>query len=270
MYPFNFRPRENFIDFYKIFVAMPFKDDYEYIYKDLIKKAIDVVNDERTKKKEIKLKIYRGKDPKHTRSGWLEILENLFTARIVIGVLTDNNPNVFYELGIAHATQIISRQLLISEKGYNPKFDLKDLIYITYDKKDLKKSITTLSDSIKDTMKLNDYANELSLEQAESRLGLLEFRIIMNFGNRSHFAFNTLENEHNDFENEQLLGLSFLCHYGLLRLSTKSNFKSNSILNIVHSFYWTKMGNTLLKKLKIINNEECIKRINDYYKYFRI
>ena len=51
------------------------------------------------------------------------------TAQIVLGVLTDDNPNVFYELGIAHATQPITRQILIAENGYKPRFDTKDLIY---------------------------------------------------------------------------------------------------------------------------------------------
>ena len=114
MYPFNFMPKGGFIDQNKIFVAMPFSEDFEAIYKDLIEPAVNEANKNRADTE--KLWLYRAKDPKHTRTGWLDILENLFTARIVMGVLTGDNPNVFYELGIAHATQQIERQILIAEK----------------------------------------------------------------------------------------------------------------------------------------------------------
>jgi len=129
MYPYHFRPKGYFVDMWKVFVAMPFDDRYQPVYTDLIIPSIDKVN--KARQEGDRLTYYRGKDPKHTRAGWLEILEELYTARIVLGVLTGSNPNVFYELGIAHATQQMHRQLLIAEKGYTTEFDLKDLIYTT-------------------------------------------------------------------------------------------------------------------------------------------
>ena len=78
MYPFNFKPEDNFIDFRKIFVVMPFAEEYKSIYTDLIIPAIDNIN----KKFDEKNRLYysRADDPNNTRSGWLEILENIFPA----------------------------------------------------------------------------------------------------------------------------------------------------------------------------------------------
>ena len=44
MYPFDFRPEGGFIDPRLIFVAMPFADEYDNIYTDLIVPAIDKAN----------------------------------------------------------------------------------------------------------------------------------------------------------------------------------------------------------------------------------
>jgi hypothetical protein len=91
MYPFNFTPKSGFIDFKKLFVAMPFHEDYEPIYIDIIVPSVKKTNE--TLSDSEKLEIYRAKDKIYTRSGWLDILENLYTARVVLGVLTDINLN---------------------------------------------------------------------------------------------------------------------------------------------------------------------------------
>jgi hypothetical protein len=261
MYPFNFRPAKKFIDFRKIFIAMPFDNEYETIYTDLIVRAIEKVNIELNENE--KLTYYRGKDPKYTRSGWLDILENLYTARIVIGVLTGDNANVFYELGIAHATQQIERQILIAERRYNPKFDLKDLIYIPYNPHDLNSSIGDLSDGIKDTLRLYDLNNDKRVALAESKLSSCEFDIIRSAGSKSHF-FLSEQAKLTDYE-----GLAHLCHAGLLRLSAKST-KTGNELKIEYSYYWTDLGNAVLNRLKIISDEEWNKRLVDYRKSFLV
>lgn len=158
MYPYNFLQRKGFVDMRKVFIAMPFADAYEPIYTDLIVPSIRQVNNDRAENEQ--LTWYRGKDPRYTRAGWLEILENLVTSRIVIGVLTGDNPNVFYELGIAHATQQIERQLLLAEEGYRPKFDLKDLIFVKYDPGKFSASVSELAAALKDTLEIYDIASD--------------------------------------------------------------------------------------------------------------
>jgi hypothetical protein len=76
---------------------MPLAKEYNNIYNTLIKDAVDEANNLRNvANEEEKLICLRADDD--------IVLENLMTAQIVLGVLTDKNPNVFYELGIAHST----------------------------------------------------------------------------------------------------------------------------------------------------------------------
>ena len=255
MYPFNYRPQRGFVDLRKVFVAMPFANEYEAVYTDLIIPAIKEVNNDLEDNE--KLTWYRGKDPTHTRSGWLDILENLFTSRIVLGVLSGDNPNVFYELGIAHATQQLERQLLIAEERYSSKFDLKDLIYTRYDPDNLVASIPSLASALRDTLKVYDINIDRMVSLAESRLSVYEFKIMVRYGVESHFFLP---------EGEDPLhyeGLAHLCHSGLLRLSAKP-----SDGKIEYSYYWTDLGNAVLHRLNIIQEHSLKHRINKYHEIF--
>ena len=109
MYAYDFRPKRKGIDHSLIFVAMPFDDKYSNIYDDLIDPATTKANKMLGYSGSLSLRPFRTKDDIRTTSGWINVLEHLSTAQIVIGVLTGNNKNVFYELGIAHATQQIAR-----------------------------------------------------------------------------------------------------------------------------------------------------------------
>jgi hypothetical protein len=133
---------------------MPFNDNYDYIFNDLIVPASALANKKLGYEDNLSLRPFRTKDDIRTKSGWLNILENLFTAQIVMGVLTDNNQNVFYELGIAHATQQIEKQILIANKGYQQSFDTKDLIYLEYDENNIEKSIEPLANKIVEAIKI--------------------------------------------------------------------------------------------------------------------
>ncbi len=74
-------------------------------------------------------------------------------AKVILADLTGKNPNVFYELGLAHA--IAKPVILVSESVEDIPFDLRDLRVIGYDKDDpnwgslLRERIT---ESIKETL----------------------------------------------------------------------------------------------------------------------
>lgn len=258
MYPFDFRPKGGFIDDKKIFVAMPFEDRFEIIYTDLIEPAIFALNENRNPND--KLFLYRAKDPRHTRTGWLNILENLFTSRVIIGVLTGDNPNVFYELGIVHATQQIERQILLAEKGYKIKFDLKDIIHCFYDPDDIEASKDDLSISINDTLKYYKLINDRLVSQAESKISRYELWVLNHFGSNSHFVIPELMSD------RLFDAIAFLCHHGLLRLSTQPRVGGS----IEFSYYWTDLGNAVLTKLNIVNEQERLDRSGKYWETFDV
>lgn len=104
------------------FVMMPFADPlgsyYEKVYKPAIEKA--------------------GLTPVRADNelfGTGKIIDQIWTginsAKVLIAELTDRNPNVFYELGLAHALQ--KPVVLISSNEKDVPFDLHHIRVIYYD-----------------------------------------------------------------------------------------------------------------------------------------
>ena len=60
-----------------------------------------------------------------------QIYEDILDADLIIAVLTESNPNVYYELAIAQAAA--KPVILLLEKGFDAPFDIKDQRIIYYD-----------------------------------------------------------------------------------------------------------------------------------------
>ncbi|HHE38464.1 MAG TPA: hypothetical protein ENL20_07800, partial [Candidatus Cloacimonetes bacterium] len=97
MYPFNFEPDEFWIGSKHFFIAMPFNDKCKCLFNELIEPAIKKYNDSSG----IEYSPWKADLDITTKIGWDTILQKLYSARLIIGVLTDHNPNVYYEIGIA-------------------------------------------------------------------------------------------------------------------------------------------------------------------------
>jgi hypothetical protein len=113
-----------FIDPRLCFVAMPFRSNLQNIY-DAVEQVV----------KDCGMRCVRA--DKIARSDRIgdDIQENIKSARLVIADLTDNNPNVFYEIGLAHGCgkRVI---LLVQDEGIVP-FDLREIRHLAYDPNDL-------------------------------------------------------------------------------------------------------------------------------------
>ena len=276
MYAYEFKSKRNGIDHSLIFVVMPFDDKYDNIYNDLIVPATAKANDILGYGGSLSLRTFRTKDDIRTTSGWINVLENLSTAQIVIGVLTGNNKNVFYELGIAHATQQIARQILIANKGYKPSFDTKDLIYLGYNKKNITESIEPLANKIVDAIKAYELEKEMAVIKARGSVGPFEFLALMTYGWRRNFYYDEAGEKENplpDKQKEQLLiGINNLCHLGLLHFNTDSHRdeENSDVFHIDFSYWWTGIGNDVLKLLSIITGEELLQRKKDLPPYLNL
>jgi len=265
MYPYNFRTNQKGINFREVFVAMPFADKYEIIYSSLIVPAIAKANEKLGFKGDQSLLPYRAKDDIHTRSGWINILEHLLTSQIVFGVLTGSNANVFYELGIAHATQPITRQILIAESGYEAKFDLKDLIYYEYHEP-LSECIDSLSEKIKDAIEWYKLSQEKKVHQARMLIGPYDFEVLMQHGRERCFAIHTTKGKE-EYEKKygegsfkkHISAITNLCHHGILGLDSSTQAIENGV-NVSFSYHWTNLGNCILETMKLIDMDEVKKR----------
>lgn len=274
MYAYDFEPSEQSINNKEIFVAMPFDPEYDWIFKDLIKPSVVRANKKLPSKSYFKgIKAYLSKDDPLTVSGWINILEHMFSAQIVLGVLTDDNANVFYELGIAHATQSISRQILIANKGYKPTFDLKDLIYMEYeDKEKVKSSIDPLAVKILSALNHFDITKEKRVHQVKMKIGLSGLSVVLAQAHTSHFVIQINDRTKLEYENIYgkgsfetfLKGIDILCQLELLGLNTKPLPNRN----IEYSLWWTRLGNDMLLSMERISEKVREERNNGLPLFF--
>jgi hypothetical protein len=125
------------------FVIMPFAEPFETYFKKIIKPAVD----------DNKLYSVRGDSLFRSTHIMDDIWSAITDSTLVIAELTGKNPNVYYELGLAHA--IKKPAILISSNIEDVPFDLRPLRVLIYDKNDpdwgaiLKSSI---SKAIKETL----------------------------------------------------------------------------------------------------------------------
>ena len=95
----------------KVFVIMPFEDDIKALY--------DSMKDRYKDKYEF---TYAG-DMDNQQNILKDIVLGISSANIIIADLTDNNPNVFYELGLAHAMN--KKVIIITQELDELPFDIR-------------------------------------------------------------------------------------------------------------------------------------------------
>lgn len=117
------------------FVIMPFTDKLNPIYERIIKPII----------KELNLTALRADEIFTSKPIIEDVWNNIKKAKFLIADLTDRNPNVFYELGLAHAFN--KEVVLISQSLHDVPFDLRHFRIIIY-----KDSISG-ADELKSTLK---------------------------------------------------------------------------------------------------------------------
>lgn len=74
------------------FVLMPFDAEFSSVYSDLIKPALENAGYE----------VERADEPLERQNVLRTIVRRIYEAELIVADLTGGNPNVFYELGIAH------------------------------------------------------------------------------------------------------------------------------------------------------------------------
>jgi len=104
------------------FVIMPFGGWLDKYYEEIYHPAISAVG----------LEPHRADDLFRPSTIVNDIWSYTKRAKLLLADLTDKNPNVFYELGLAHA--LAKPVILVAESMDDIPFDLRALRIITYDK----------------------------------------------------------------------------------------------------------------------------------------
>ncbi|MEM1054038.1 MAG: hypothetical protein AAGI52_00820 [Bacteroidota bacterium] len=116
-------PRDQSIDEHYCFVLMPFRKEFDDIYQKSIRPSAEASGLTCRRADEIFTnKIIMG-----------DIWNSIQKSGIIVADLTTRNPNVMYELGLAHA--MWRRTILISQNVDDVPFDLRNLRIISYQNK---------------------------------------------------------------------------------------------------------------------------------------
>lgn len=120
-----FGPAAYAIDPRLAFVLMPFTDDLTQIYNAFVKPTIE--------DSAFGLICRRADDVKSNKAIIQDIWKSICEARLIVADLSGLNPNVMYELGIAHT--LGKETILIYQRGRDVKFpfDLSHIRRIEYD-----------------------------------------------------------------------------------------------------------------------------------------
>lgn len=108
-------------DWPEVFVLMPFDDALQPVYEDHIKEVVSNLG----------LRIDKADNFFGTGSIMKDVWSAIHAARIVVADCTGRNPNVFYEIGLAHA--IGKHTILIAQSLDDIPFDLQHLRTIHYE-----------------------------------------------------------------------------------------------------------------------------------------
>jgi hypothetical protein len=103
------------------FVIMPFAEKYRSLYETFIKKLLS----------DLGLETKRADEIFGTNPIIQDILDNIQKSRLIIAFVTESNPNVLYEIGVAHT---LKKDVIILTPDVNKlPFDIRHLRCIQYD-----------------------------------------------------------------------------------------------------------------------------------------
>lgn len=161
IYPKQYRNEKISVQKNKCFVLMQFSKDLDEVY-GTIKEELDSIG----------FICNRADDIEGSPIIFNKILTEMFSSRFIIVELSHKNPNVFYELGIAHSFKDPSNIILIKQKFEDPSnkenatypFDLRHLQYIEYTAKNLKLLTSRIKNYIKSTKYLADFYEILNIK----------------------------------------------------------------------------------------------------------
>jgi hypothetical protein len=123
------------------FVLMPFSSEFKNQWDVALKPAIIAAG----------LSPYRGDEESlGTNIIMRDVTKSIFESHVIVADLTGRNPNVMYELGLAHAAK--KQVIMLIQKTIDVPFDVQHIRYLKYDPLDLLKLHTDLIDRLQSTL----------------------------------------------------------------------------------------------------------------------
>ncbi len=141
MYPKHFFLNPPAVEPQTCFVLMPFAEEFDAVYRAIV---------EAVEGPEVCFSSCRRADELFGGGHIVaDILDRLARGEIIIADVTNRNPNVFYELGIAHTVKDIHAVVIIAQSMKDVPFDLSHLRCIEYSPSGLEDLKRQIVDSIR-------------------------------------------------------------------------------------------------------------------------
>ena len=157
IYPKQFRAAKIPVEHNYCFFLMPFNERFDSVYGS-IKESLSKIN----------VLCNRADELSGSKPIINKILIEILRAQYVIVDLTDCNPNVFYELGIAHTFKDSRSVLLLKQRNSKVPFDITHLQYREYDPNNLKQLSSIIKTFLADNQQYNDLYEALYLKSVIS------------------------------------------------------------------------------------------------------
>lgn len=280
-YPFDhFRNRLWQTDSRVAYALYPFKDDsagYK-VCNDIVRPAV----------KDAGLDFDSAESVKGAYPVLARILDGIADADIVIGILVDSNPNVFWEIGLAMTWKPATQVLTIGKKAKMEErlpFNISGYHHVFIEPDNCEGSRERLVNEISAMKKAHESLILKSVQSASYYLGPAELKVVSLWGQKSNFYLQAHEALYRSEEYRQPisgsldefrseartvgpkllathidgLAMGNLCRLGLLACNTATK-RVEATLTFEYSFHWTPLGNRLLQAFGFIEPDEVKKR----------
>lgn len=227
IYPKQFQRASIPVENNRCFVIMPFSEKLDYVYGS-IKNELIKANFICNRVDEI--------------GGAIPIINKIITeilkSRYIIADLTDCNPNVFYELGIAHCFKDAKNIIILKQQGTNIPFDITHLTYIEYNPDNIKLLTTQIKKYISENKNYTDFREALNIRgvisyvtnDEELFISYLEKELNQNIA----ILINILNNERNRYSEKDVT--AFLTTYEVI-IKKVVLHESEEIINGIMAVY---------------------------------
>ena len=105
-----------------LFVMMPFALEYRWVFDEVIVPAAQ----------QLGISVSRMDEEAFVGSISKKIEKKIDESTFLLADISDNNPNVLYELGLAHGKSYQDRTILITKDSSTVPFDISDYVVIEY------------------------------------------------------------------------------------------------------------------------------------------
>ena len=151
IYPKQFRNEHIPIEKNSCFFIMPFASEFDIVYGTIKDGLSEEYLCKRVDESKLSTPILN------------KILVEILKSQFIIVDLSGSNPNVFYELGIAHTFKDAQNIFLIKNKKSKVPFDIAQLSYIEYDIDNLKYMVVQLKKAIAENRFFSDLNEALNV-----------------------------------------------------------------------------------------------------------